>query len=39
MAGEHRGELKDLAIRYLIDIEQQGYARRRCDVGVFKPEV
>jgi hypothetical protein len=37
--GQHRGELEHLNTQYLLDIEQQGYALVRCEVGVFKPEV
>ena len=36
--GQHRGELKNLAMPYLLDIEEQGYALVKSDVGVFKPE-
>ena len=36
--GQHRGELANLNTSYLLDIEEQGYALVRCEVGVFKPE-
>ena len=36
--GQHRGELANLNTHYLLDIEEQGYALVRCEVGVFKPE-
>ncbi len=36
--GQYRGELKNLPIHYLIDIEEQGYALVRCELAVFKPE-
>ncbi len=34
----HRGELRNLATPYLIDIEEQGYSLVRCELAVFKPE-
>jgi hypothetical protein len=36
---QHRGDLANLNTQYLSDIEVQGYALVRCEVGVFKPEV
>jgi len=36
--GQHRGELANLAIPYLLDIEEQGYSLVRCELAVFKPE-
>jgi hypothetical protein len=35
---QHQGELPNLAMAYLIDIEEQGYALVRCEEAVFKPE-
>jgi hypothetical protein len=36
--GQHRGELANLNTQYLLDLEEQGYALVKCEVGVFKPE-
>lgn len=35
--GMHRGELADLAMPYLLDIEEQGFSLARCELAVFKP--
>jgi hypothetical protein len=35
---QHRGEIANLNTQYLSDVEEQGYALVRCEVGVFKPE-
>ena len=35
---QHRGELANLAMAYLLDIEEQGYSLVRCELAVFKPE-
>ena len=35
---QHRGELTNLAMAYLLDIEEQGYSLVRCELAVFKPE-
>ena len=37
--GQHRGELAHLAMPYLIDIEEQGYALVTCEEAVFRPEI
>ena len=34
-----QGDLANLNIPYLLDIEEQGYALLRCQVAVFKPEM
>jgi hypothetical protein len=30
--------MANLATRYLLDLEEQGYALVRCELAVFKPE-
>lgn len=37
--GQHRGQLANLAMVYLLDIEEQGYALVKCEEAVFRPEV
>jgi hypothetical protein len=35
----HRGELANLAMPYLLDVTEQGYALGMCEEAVFKPEL
>jgi hypothetical protein len=38
VAGQHRGEMANLATQYLLDIEEPGYAAVRCETAVFKAD-
>ncbi len=37
--GMYRGELADLAMPFLLDLEEQGYSLVRCELAVFRPEL
>ena len=38
VAGQHRGEMANLAPQYLLDIEEPGYAAVRGETALFKAD-